>query len=152
MQEIGRTYLLIADETEEGAAAARWLGEALHADKGSRVVVLHVFVPAGQYGEPLPNGEWTEPVDVAMENRARAAFSNVLPALELAAERVRTVSRIGRTVEEIVAAAREEAADAIVLGQSGGSPWRHVFRPTLAERLEREAPCPVVTISPAIAA
>jgi nucleotide-binding universal stress UspA family protein len=59
---------------------------------------------------------------------------------------VLTVVTVGRAVDEIVRVAMEQHADLILLGARGRRGWRHVLRRTMADRLRRKAPIPVVTL------
>ena len=53
--------------------------------------------------------------------------------------------RFGKTVQEVVAAAKEEKFDLIVMTSRGPGLTR-LFRGSLTERIARHAPCPVLTI------
>lgn len=52
----------------------------------------------------------------------------------------------GTTFLEIIKAAREEKADMIVMGTHGRTGLAHVFIGSVAEKVVREAPCPVLTV------
>ena len=52
----------------------------------------------------------------------------------------------GEPVEEIVNYARERAIDLIVVATHGRTGLSHVLLGSVAERIVREAPCPVLTI------
>jgi nucleotide-binding universal stress UspA family protein len=60
--------------------------------------------------------------------------------------RVHTVVTVGRAVDEIVSVAKEQHADLILLGARGRRGWRHVLHRTMADRVRRKAPIPVVTL------
>jgi nucleotide-binding universal stress UspA family protein len=60
--------------------------------------------------------------------------------------RVHTVVTVGRAVDEIIRVAKEQHADLILLGAHGLRWKRHVFRRTMADRVRRKAPIPVVTL------
>jgi nucleotide-binding universal stress UspA family protein len=65
----------------------------------------------------------------------------------LHAAKVRALVRFGKVVEEIVATAKEEQSDLIVM-TSHGPGLRHLFLGSFADRIMRKAPCPVLTIQP----
>lgn len=48
--------------------------------------------------------------------------------------------------EAIIARATEGPCDLIIMGTHGRTGWRHMFMGSTAERVLREAPCPVLTI------
>jgi nucleotide-binding universal stress UspA family protein len=56
--------------------------------------------------------------------------------------------REGMPVEEILNAARETTADLIVIGTHGRTGLPHVLLGSVAERVVRGAPCPVLTVRP----
>lgn len=53
---------------------------------------------------------------------------------------------IGRPVDEIVKAAREFAADLIVMSTHGYTGLKHAFLGSVTENVVRYAPCPVLTV------
>lgn len=63
-------------------------------------------------------------------------------------ERVRVVqaTRYGNPVEEICRFARRNMIDLLVLGTHGRTGWRHVLIGSVAERVVRLSPCPVLTV------
>jgi nucleotide-binding universal stress UspA family protein len=54
--------------------------------------------------------------------------------------------RIGTPFVEIIRYAREIGADLIVVGTHGRTGLRHVFIGSVAERVVRKAPCPVLSV------
>ena len=73
-------------------------------------------------------------------------------AAALAAEGVtaRAVVRAGVPWREIVHLAAEEHADMIVMGTQGRTGLEHLLLGSVAERVVRTAPCPVLTVRPDI--
>jgi nucleotide-binding universal stress UspA family protein len=59
---------------------------------------------------------------------------------------VHAVLREGPTVDEILNVARETSADLIVIGTHGRTGLPHVVLGSVAERVVRRAPCPVLTV------
>ncbi len=72
-----------------------------------------------------------------------------LAELEAAGVSARQVHENGRPDEVIVSLARREHADLIVIGTHGRSGLSHVLLGSVAERVLRQAPCPVMTVPPA---
>jgi len=56
--------------------------------------------------------------------------------------------RIGAAFLEIIDYAREKDIDLIVIGTHGRSGLMHVLMGSVAERIVRKAPCPVLTVKP----
>jgi nucleotide-binding universal stress UspA family protein len=68
------------------------------------------------------------------------------------APRVSSGKSVGEPAAEIVAAAEEGRYDAIVVGTHGRTGLAHVLLGSVAERVVRRAPMPVVTVRPPPAA
>lgn len=60
--------------------------------------------------------------------------------------KVRTIVKIGDPLFQIVEYARVEHVDLIVMGTHGRSGVVHLFLGSVAERVVRTAPCPVLTV------
>ena len=56
--------------------------------------------------------------------------------------------RIGTAFMEIIEYAREKDIDLIVIGSHGRSGLMHILMGSVAERIVRKAPCPVLTVKP----
>ncbi|MEM9664366.1 MAG: universal stress protein [Bacteroidota bacterium] len=67
----------------------------------------------------------------------------------LPAGQVRPVIETGGASEQILAYATRTGADRIVLATHGRSGWRRFLLGSVAERVVRRAPCPVITFGPA---
>jgi len=61
---------------------------------------------------------------------------------------VETATAVGEPAHEIVAFAREQQSDLLVLGTHGRSGLSHALMGSVAERVVRKAPCPVLTVRP----
>ena len=61
---------------------------------------------------------------------------------------VKKVIKIGITFVEIIDYARKEGIDLIVMGTHGRGAIEHILIGSVAERVVRKAPCPVLTIRP----
>lgn len=55
--------------------------------------------------------------------------------------------KLGNVVKEILATAREEQCDLIVMASEAGR-LRQLFGGTISERIVKSAPCPVLTMRP----
>lgn len=63
--------------------------------------------------------------------------------------RIRTDYSMGFSANEIVQLAAKEKFDLIVMGTHGRTGIRHAVMGSVAERVVRTAPCPVLTVRPA---
>lgn len=130
-----------SDSAEEAWALTTRLAEAL----GSDVVLTHVFVEPPVYGAP-PTGaaEWTVVVEAQkwvadeLERWAEGARTKGIT--------VRTIVLNGSASQEIVRLAADEHADVIVMGTHGRTGLNRALVGSVADRVVRTAPCPVLTV------
>jgi nucleotide-binding universal stress UspA family protein len=112
---------------------------------GAEVVLLHVvqdlalFVPEAVMAAPpltAPVGQFLAAARQALEHAA-AGVGGVTIRPEVAE---------GVPYEEIVRQAREHDVDLIVMGTHGRTGLAHVLLGSVAEKVVRRAPCPVLTV------
>lgn len=111
------------------------------------LTVLHDVAPV----LPEPGTLFITPVSNLDETRlsAEQAMSGLLDPKWEQANRVVRATRPGTPFLEIIRYARVQEIDLIVLGTHGRSGLSHVLLGSVAERVVRHAPCPVLTIRPA---
>lgn len=80
--------------------------------------------------------------------RARGLLENLPAASWSAGKTVLREVRYGSTFLEIVRYAKEREIDLIVLGTHGRGGLMHVLLGSVAEKVVRKAPCPVLTVRP----
>ena len=96
--------------------------------------------------------EFFEPVldEVELMMKMEAAFQQQLEdqVTTLKAEYPKISGKLvtGNTFLEIIQAARDDDVDMIVMGTHGRTGLAHVLIGSVAERVVREAPCPVLTV------
>lgn len=104
--------------------------------------LLHVArVPAADMDVPLPfaaNPRWEREARAKLERIARDQFQGKVRF------EIRVVS--GTPDDDVLRMAGELQADLIVMGTHGRKGWRHIVLGSVAERVVREAHCPVLTI------
>lgn len=114
---------------------------------GSTLHLLHVLpdvVPVGpdpMLAPTLPPEYYTE-----TENQSLEALSKAIDPCWGHAPAIETAVRWGGAVEGIVAYANDLAVDLIVIATHGRTGLSHVLLGSVAERIVRESPCPVLTI------
>jgi len=133
------TILVPTDFSEYSDAAFR-VASSLASEQEARLIVLHVNPPATMHGEVIdrrePNGYYDR---LWEELYARKPLD---PRTE-----VEHRLREGDPVEEILEAAKESSCDLIVMGTHGRSGLGRLLLGSIAEKIMREAPCPVLTIN-----
>jgi nucleotide-binding universal stress UspA family protein len=128
--------------SEEAWALAQRLARAV----GAEVVLAHVLVPPPIYGE--------QPEEVGAElkvfDEARAWVEKELERSAADARatglEVRTALRTGTAHEEIVELATAERAELVVIGTHGRTGLTRALMGSVAERVIRLAPCPVLSV------
>ena len=139
--------ILVATDFSACADAARVVATALARALGATLALVHVQSPLPTYafaeGGALDlarledeQRRWAlERLEIQAEETARAAGIAVTTAI-----------RVGTPAAEIVEAAREAGADVIVVGTHGRTGLNRLLIGSVAERVVRTAPCPVLTV------
>jgi len=114
---------------------------ALARDKGATLLITHVLeMEAYPVGELFD--EESRPPDAEIEK-----LEAVQPAgSQLPVERRVIFGRPGFPDEAICKLAGDEGVDAIVIGTHGHSMLEHLIGGSVAERIIKRAPCPVVAV------
>jgi nucleotide-binding universal stress UspA family protein len=139
-------HIVVPTDFSEPADAALTYGIELARQLGATVSLVHVFedptvaVFSDQY-VPFPpevRGELLADVRRRLADEiARRGYSEMTP-----------VVLVGQTARAIVETARERHADLIVMGTHGRHGMAHLLLGSVAERVVRTAPCPVLTVRP----
>lgn len=141
------THILVpADFSPASDAALAWATD-LAQQYGARVSLLHVVT------DPRAVGMWTPevyvPANAETQERllreARERLERALPADERSRFAVTIDARLGDVAENILEAAREQHVDLIVMGTHGRHGLAHLLLGSVAERVLRDATCPVLT-------
>ena len=115
------------------------LGAELHL-----VHILSEFLPAGP--DPLLMPVMPPEYYQENEDRAQETLGGLLDPAWGAPRSVVTAVRWGSPVEAIVSYAVDNRIDLVVIATHGRTGLSHVLLGSVAERIVREAPCPVLTI------
>jgi nucleotide-binding universal stress UspA family protein len=141
-----KNVLVPTDFSETSAIALRY-GKALAGAFDASLHLLHVVQePLAQpwaveaYGFSLATlqEEWIR--------EAKARMATTLSDAERAKYRAELATVLGHPVVEILKYAADHLADLIVLGTHGRGPLGHMVMGSVAERVVRKAPCPVLTV------
>ena len=120
--------------------------QAAHQRVGSGVplsaVLLGLTLTSEALGVPP---EMHEAVVVDLRERAQTALQHFLPS-ELSGRSVELRVEIGHPFEQILEVAKGERVDMIVMGTHGRTGLAHIVLGSVAERVVRMAPCPVLTV------
>jgi nucleotide-binding universal stress UspA family protein len=114
---------------------------------GASIDLVHVFDDPFTSGAFVGDGTVVMPVELreALETHAREQL-DVRHAVHAAAlPGSSTTFLLGSPARRLVERAQEEKADLIVMGTHGRTGLGHLFLGSVAERVVRTAPCPVLT-------
>ena len=71
-----------------------------------------------------------------------------IPELSMGVPSITRAVRVGAAFMEIIEYAQSQQIDLIVIGTHGRSGFAHILMGSVAERVVRKAPCPVLSVKP----
>ncbi|HKZ05572.1 MAG TPA: universal stress protein [Methylomirabilota bacterium] len=146
MGERGYDRILVAVDFSPASEKAWAHARRLAAQSGGELVLAHVVPDAPRFvGGPLTRARLAE-VRAALRRWAEQRLEQCVAAARAEGRRVRVAVRVGVPYEEIVALARDERADLLVIGTRGRSGAPRTLLGSVAERVVRLAPCPVLSV------
>jgi nucleotide-binding universal stress UspA family protein len=136
--------ILVAHDFSDTAQRALDVGLDLAEKLGARAVVVHAYeIPS--YG--LPEGPaMTAEMIAQIERASRTALDGVVSRARRPGTSIEGMLRQGPAWSEIDAAAKEMRADLIVMGTHGRRGFARALMGSVAEKVVRTAPCPVLTV------
>ena len=144
------TRILCPTDFSEPSYAALKDAAELAGHFSAELLVIHVLPPV-PVPYPYPEPPVYSSFDVALYQQEMTLFSqNTLK--EVVAQKVSPPVRplttvvTGDAAQEIIRLAEQEQVDLIVIATHGQSGWRHFVFGSVAEKVVRLAPCPVLTI------
>jgi nucleotide-binding universal stress UspA family protein len=142
----GLGRLLVPTDFSAGSERAWSLARRLAERLGAELVLVHVLVEAPLYSEGPFSMKRARDVFDAARAWAVKTLGEWTASAAAAGLSVRWVVRTGVPYEEIVGAATRESADLIVIGTHGRGGLDRALLGSVADRVIRLAPCPVVTV------
>jgi len=133
--------ILYATDFSEQSEPALHVAASLARDNNAKLTILHVSEL-----EDYPVGEHVneEPTPPLSESRK---LQELTERVEGAKAEWRWVhGESPHQADAIISVAKKENADIIVIGSHGGSGLMHVLMGSVAEKVIREAPCPVLSV------
>lgn len=138
-----KNILAPTDFSDESLAGVRY-GVELAAQFGAALTLLHVVEPPSRLaGMEVVALARTEEEVAAL---ARAELATLAERESAGGVHSTARVRIGKPFHEIATAAREQAADLLVIATHGHTGWQRVLLGSTAERVVRHAPCPVLIV------
>lgn len=142
-------HVLIPIDGSEQSEAAAETGVRLAAEHGAVVHAMYVVepIPLGGFAAgPEPASAGHGEVLEEQRNEARESIASVAELCEEHGVEIVEGIEHGRPVEEILEYVETEGIDAIAMGTHGRSGAKRVVIGSVAEKIVRRSPVPVVTI------
>jgi nucleotide-binding universal stress UspA family protein len=148
---IALKHVAVATDFGDAADAALAYGRALAMELGATLHVVHATDDLGMrmavVGGALQYGMDLERFQQEVIAAAEKEFARRLTAEDVARLQVRTAVLTGHSpVNDILQYVRDNAIDLLVCGTHGRGPVSHLLMGSVAERLVRLAPCPVLVV------
>ncbi|MGE3544969.1 MAG: universal stress protein [Kofleriaceae bacterium] len=138
--------ILVAVDFSLPAHDALQVAASMAADSGAVLHLLHAWSPGvyGVYGiEGFPGGVINE----VMDDVRNGLLTWKRDAEQLGATIVTTAVRTGAPWHEIVETVRSDVSfDLVVVGTHGRTGLKHVLLGSVAEKVVRHSPCPVLVV------
>lgn len=143
-----RTIRKIVHPTDfsKGAEPALELAIEMARTFSAELTILYVYATPVHMG-PLGDG-YALPLDLVqkLQGDAERALEQLSQRTAKTGIRIHTLAIEGIASETIVATAEKRGMDLIVMGTHGRTGLKHLLLGSVAERVVRAAPCPVLTV------
>lgn len=128
-----------------GSREAMQVAAELAAPQSGEIVLLHVWHPPY-----IASAESPIPEAMIMQLRTDAELELARWKAELGGGGTRVTARlaIGAPWDQIVSLARQEGVDLVVIGTHGRTGIKRALLGSVAEKVVRHAPCPVLVVRP----
>jgi len=140
-------YRIVVPTDFSDCSQEAWeLARRVAAAPGSELVLTHVLTEFPLYGEGVLSIETARKIREGSRRWAESALEDWVGKARAEGLSARAALRSGVPYEEIVALARDERADLIVVGTHGRGGINRALLGSVADRVVRLAPCPVLTV------
>jgi nucleotide-binding universal stress UspA family protein len=139
-------HILCPTDFSAPASEALNYAKALAAEFGSQMHLLNV-VATPQVGWAGESAAFSWPTLLAdLESDARKHLERLIPATDPLASRLTLATEVGVPVDRILEYVAANQIDLIVMGTHGRGLVGHMFLGSVAERVVRRSPVPVLTV------
>jgi universal stress protein A len=138
--------ILVATDFSRHSRVALDYAAAFSKAFNAEVVLCHVLEKPDFLSQlpPVSEGYFPPNLSEMQEKHARVQCEQVLAAAGLSQARVLLVH--GNPAGEIAKAAADEKVDLVIVGTHGRGALAHILLGSVAEKIVRSAPCPVLTV------
>ena len=144
--------ILCATDFSEAGQAAEQQALELAGALGAELVYVHVSAETMLYGEAAFAVADVQRVYDAQRRWAEDTLAARVTGAAQQGVAARSVLRVGVPFEQIVETAGAENADMLVMGTHGRTGLARLLMGSVAERVGRMGPCPVLTVRPRVTA
>jgi len=139
--------VLVPTDFSDASEAALLYGKAFVRAFGASMHVLHVVQePFAQPWAVEAHGFALATMQEDWMREAKGRVQAILTPEERSTYKAQLLTVLGHPVVEILEYPRTQAIDLIVMGTHGRGPLGHMLMGSVAERVVRKAPCPVLTV------
>ncbi len=140
--------ILCPTDFSECAEHALGYAQLLSGFSGAKLLLLAAFEPFtySQGSEFFESQYDMAGAAMEFESAFKKQLDDRVAAMKLTNHKVSGIFAVGLPFMEIIKAAREQKADMIVMGTHGRTGLEHVLMGSVAEKVVRKAPCPVLTV------
>jgi universal stress protein A len=142
----GFERILVPTDFSAGSERAWAVARQLAGPLGAELILFHVVIEAPLFSEGPFTMKDARDVFSAAREWANTALGEWTAAATASGLRARSSVGIGAPHKEIIAAAALEHADLIVMGTQGRGGLDRALLGSVAERVIRLAPCPVLAV------
>lgn len=137
-------HILVAHDFERDSDVALDYAIALARPIGARITILHAYdvAPVGAPEVMVMAADWVAQIGAA----AQAALAKVVDRVGAVGVPVTSELRQGAVWREVVAVAKERHVDLVVVGSHGRRGLPRALLGSVAEKVVRTAPCPVLVV------
>ena len=140
-------YRIVVPTDFSACADEAWaLAQRLASAHGSELILVHVLVEAPLWSEGPFTMDRAREVFAAARTWVSQQLAERVERAAASGLRARGVVREGIPHDEITALATDERADLVVIGTQGRGGVNRMLLGSVADRVVRLAPCPVLTV------
>jgi len=137
-------HILVPVDFSESSLKALDLAVQMAETYSSALTLLHVWeVPVYPYGLPIAV-DYLTPIEEA----AKAKLAELVAETKTRFPAVQSLLGKGVAWQEIITTATQLPADLVVMGTHGRRGLDHLLLGSVAEKVVRRSPCPVLTVRP----
>jgi len=135
-------HIVAATDFSEASRAALELARSVASESGADLTIVHVCEVPGYSG----TGPIAYDLVTPIATQAQVQLDALLDHVRQACPRATGLVKVGAPAEQILAVAGDARADLVVMGTHGRRGLAHAVMGSVAERVVRLSPVPVLTV------